>query len=371
VIVQIARNLCLDHPSARKTNDSPLQEEQLSEDIDQLFELTRIIVLVLAGLVPNLTENKPQMLQQQALNDEAVSLLSLSLSALVDAADVFPTVIRTDLHACLIHAFATILGTSSCQAGAVPQALPILKRFLTTLARSPQQETAIQLRGALARFLNTLKVAQRREDGAEVSVACEKNAMLASTILITSTSNVFAAGDPLLKRFVDELLEALESRVPSKVAASCCRSLLLLPVKTQTDEAVKAYLLPKLLTFVSNPPEAEGTTESRTMVAHALTTFVSTLPLAKIVSAMGLIVTALLVRAQKEGHLLYGETAARLLELAAADQSSFRGMVGRMEPDVKAFMEEILRAGGAGRKQEVVKDDTGEPSIALKMDFGS
>jgi hypothetical protein len=30
--------------------------ENLSEDIDQLFELTRIIVLVIAGLLPNLTE---------------------------------------------------------------------------------------------------------------------------------------------------------------------------------------------------------------------------------------------------------------------------------------------------------------------------
>ena len=35
-------------------------EEKLSEDIDQLFELTKIIVLVLAGLIPNLTENKLQ-----------------------------------------------------------------------------------------------------------------------------------------------------------------------------------------------------------------------------------------------------------------------------------------------------------------------
>lgn len=35
-----------------------VEEEKLSEDIDQMFELTRIIVLVLAGLVPNLTEDK-------------------------------------------------------------------------------------------------------------------------------------------------------------------------------------------------------------------------------------------------------------------------------------------------------------------------
>jgi hypothetical protein len=36
----------------------PVEDERLSEDIDQLFELTRIIVLVLAGLVPKLTDDK-------------------------------------------------------------------------------------------------------------------------------------------------------------------------------------------------------------------------------------------------------------------------------------------------------------------------
>ena len=32
-------------------------EEKLSEDIDQLFELTKIMVLVLSGLVPGLEDN--------------------------------------------------------------------------------------------------------------------------------------------------------------------------------------------------------------------------------------------------------------------------------------------------------------------------
>jgi hypothetical protein len=61
VVVEIARNLCLGHPSARvggRGFGGEDGEEGLSEDIDQMFELTRIIVLVLAGLVPNLTEDK-------------------------------------------------------------------------------------------------------------------------------------------------------------------------------------------------------------------------------------------------------------------------------------------------------------------------
>jgi hypothetical protein len=38
-------------------NCSTSAEENLSEDIDQLFELTKIVVLVLSGLVPGLEEN--------------------------------------------------------------------------------------------------------------------------------------------------------------------------------------------------------------------------------------------------------------------------------------------------------------------------
>lgn len=38
----------------------PNGEETLSDDIEQLFELTRIMVLVLAGLVPGLGDNNTQ-----------------------------------------------------------------------------------------------------------------------------------------------------------------------------------------------------------------------------------------------------------------------------------------------------------------------
>jgi hypothetical protein len=45
----------------------PVEDERLSEDIDQLFELTRIIVLVLAGLVPNLTDDKSRGMKKNFL----------------------------------------------------------------------------------------------------------------------------------------------------------------------------------------------------------------------------------------------------------------------------------------------------------------
>lgn len=73
VVVDIARNLCIGHPAARRNQQYGLQqtyhrtmltmlrtiekEEDLSDDIDQLFELTRILVLVISGHVPNVSEH--------------------------------------------------------------------------------------------------------------------------------------------------------------------------------------------------------------------------------------------------------------------------------------------------------------------------
>jgi hypothetical protein len=215
-------------------------EENLSEDIDQLFELTKIVVLVLSGLVPGLEESNSKgtvfhhssqcrkvliaILARHELNEEAIALLTTALSALVDAAQVFPSIIKADLHACILHIFTTILGTGACQAAVVPQALPIFKRFITSLAPHAEatEDTSKQLRATLTRFLAILRHAQQREFDA--ALACEKNSILATTILLSSVASAFSPSDPLVKRFVDDLFDCLNARLTSKVAAGCCRS---------------------------------------------------------------------------------------------------------------------------------------------------
>jgi HEAT repeat-containing protein 5 len=214
IIVQIARGLCISHPSAtsKKTES---EDGDLSEDIEQLFELTRIIVLVLAGLLPNLTEAKQST--RSNLSDEAVSLIRLSLNALVDSAEVFPSIIKTDLHACIIHIFATILGTANCQAVVVPQSLPILKRFMTSLSGSQklskdeEKTTATQLQGCVKRFMSIYTNAQKRET--EASLPCVKNTLLALTVVLTSGTNCLSTDDPLIIKFLDEVLDCLNDRM--------------------------------------------------------------------------------------------------------------------------------------------------------------
>ncbi|KAK4123547.1 ARM repeat-containing protein [Parathielavia appendiculata] len=373
VIVEIARDLCLAHPAARKQEEA--DNGELSEDIEQLFELTRIIVLVLSGLLPNLSE-APQP-SRHHMTEEAILLIKTALHALVDAAEVFPAIIKTDLYACIIHIFATILATPSCQEVIVPQSLPTLKRFITSVAgsrRSPEEgssQTDIQLLGCLRRFLSIYLNAQKREG--PTSLACVKNCLLALTILFTGGKNNLPASEPLVERFLDELLDCLTDCMTAKIAANCIRSLLLQPNPTLADQSLARHLLPRLLTFVTdtNPEDPEN---ARALVAHALCGYVATLSNndARAPVAMALVLPALLARAMSEGEEVYRETSGRLLELASADQNAFRGVVGGMSEGQRGFLEEVIRSGRQpdGRGKVGGEDGVREPSIALKMDFG-
>lgn len=227
VIVEIARALCVAHPAARKREEP--DNGELSEDIEQLFELTRIIVLVLSGLLPNLTEANQQV--RHHMTEEAIILVRTSLNALVDAAEVFPAIIKTDLHACIIHIFSTILATPSCQDIVVPQSLATLKRFITTISRTkgPSDGTVsptdVQLQGCLRRFLSIYLNAQKRE--ATTSLACVKNSLMAITILFTGGNNQLGANDPLVARFLEEVFDCLSDRMvsPSLLPSPPLRSL--------------------------------------------------------------------------------------------------------------------------------------------------
>lgn len=176
----------------------------------------------------------------------------------------------------------------------------------------------------------------------------------------------------------------------AKIAANCIRSILVQPSPTAADHSIARHLLPRLIAFVTNT-EPEDPENARALVAHTLCQWVSAAAAAKdkdggketrVALAMALVVPTLLARAAGEAGVggeeggsgddaIYRETGARLLELASVDQAAFRAVVASMSEGQKAFMEEVIRRGrqtSAARKG--VETETGQPSIALKMDFG-
>ncbi|KAI9741971.1 MAG: hypothetical protein M1834_000360 [Cirrosporium novae-zelandiae] len=364
IIVDIARNLCLDHPSVKGSHD----RENLSEDVEQLFELTRIIVIILAGLEPELSG--AHSLARPRDSNEAVSLIRQSLDSLVDVAEVFPSIIKTDLHACILHIFIGAFGSATGQGDLVPAALPTFRRFIqgmaTSITASTQPIIARQLLGCLKRLLSILAKAQLRESDA--SLPCAKNILLASTILLTTAGFAMPPNHPLVIKLLEEMLDCLQDIGLAKVAASCIRSLLLAESRTAGEAGLSHYLLPRLLLFLLDTEEdPEGV---RVLVAHALSSFAANLPKSHTPVAFSLIAPALLARAARYGSTIFEETAVRLLELAGADPVAFRGLVGQMSTEQKGFMEGVIKSVG-GRKKDEDEETMGQekPTIALKMDF--
>ncbi|KAJ5669327.1 hypothetical protein N7462_010397 [Penicillium macrosclerotiorum] len=355
VIVEIAQNLSLDHPAAQSDQE---RSDHLSDDIEQLFELTRNIILVLAGMLPNLRESTP-LARFHVSSDDSLALIRLALSSLVDVAAVFPSIIRNDLHACILHIFTTILATGICQAEVVPQALPIFRQFVHGITNSSEtaedsEVVAFQIRGCLTRFRTILTIAQRRES--DSSISCAKNTLLAITFLLTAGGHVLPPQDPLIHKVLDEFLDCLQDVGLSTVAASCLRSILAKPgQRYTTDDAITRYLTPRLIAFLVSCPSDMGDVpsdpeNSRTVIARTLVACVSnsTFSAAALPTTVSLVFSALLARAKREGESVHKESAALLLELAKADQNVFRTLVAKMNVDQKSLLEEVLRSAGIG-----------------------
>ena len=123
------------------------------------------------------------------------------------------------------------------------------------------------------------------------------------------------------------------------------------------------------MAFVTNT-DPEDPENARRLIAHTLTQYVALVSNDHKQILMSVVAPALLSRASNEGDAVYRETSARLLELASIDQAAFRGVVGALTEGQKAFMEEVIRSGRASGDKERDSSGAGQPTIAMKMDFG-
>ena len=388
VLVDISRNLSLNHMSANSDLD---RDEKLSDDIEQLFELTRIIVLVLSGLIPTLED--PPASALRTLSEEGISLVRRAFKALVEVANVFPSVIRSDLTACILHSYCSLLATGICQAEVVPQLMPAFKAFVNDVALSAppngQHSSATLssrlLRGCLHRFLSILAHAQRREN--EYALACAKNTLLSITILMTTAGFLSPPNDPLIQKAVAELLDCLQDVGLAKTSASCIRTLLLTRPKSACDEVAGCLLWPGLLAFVCNydteasdNPDPEGV---RPSVVQSLVTATSTMSRRSAKAATMSVLVPLLLSLAEQNDLAGGagvtgseaQLGQQLLELAGADGTIFKAILAQVGEGQGAILQNLLRSaaehsGSATSMNGGEEDDlSGRPAIELRMDF--
>lgn len=146
------------------------------------------------------------------------------------------------------------------------------------------------------------------------------------------------------------------------------------PARTPADESIARFLLPRLIQFVTSNTGNDDPEQARSLVAHSLCQYVATVDKNRVPPAMALVVPTILSRAAAEGQDTYQEMSTRLLELAALDQGVFKTVVSSMGGGQRALLEEVIRSGQQASRasaQASSVGDSGQPTIALKMNFGS
>jgi len=364
-LVEITRGLALDHQAAKAGTE---REEKLSDDIEQLFELTRVMILILAGMIPALDHSSNQ--QSWSLGGEAVALIRTAMEALVDVAEVFPSVIKSDLYACILNTFCSILASGAFQSTVVPQTFPTFKRFLQSITSSGSKSYDVErlIRGCLWQFLKILTYAQRRET--ESALPCAKNTLLAITILLTSVGSTLPANEELISQALEEILGCLPDVGLATVAANCLRSLLFTALKSPSDEAAFRFLFPRLLHFLIDT-SVDDPENVRAVISHMLASAVKAVPSDLRPALCAMVIPTLLKRAALQGPTIHEETATRLLEVAGADQAAFRILVGQMGGEQREFLETLLRSQRVQHRQDQADSEEADvkPSISLRMDF--
>ena len=387
VLVEIARNLSVNHVSA---NSHMTREEKLSDDIDQLFELTRIIVLVLSGLIPTLEE--PPSAALRTISDDAVGLIRRAFEALVEVSKVYPALITTDLTACIIHAFCSILATGLCQEEVVPQLIPVFKAFISANTIQHHHEHHLYqpgpagrpIRGCLQRFLAIMSQAQRREN--EYALSCAKNTLLAISVLLTSGGVVIEPNDGLILRAAEELLDCLRDVGLAKVAANCIRLLLSHQPKSASTEAMSRVLWIGIIQFLTNIPEEDETHDPENVTPSLVRSMVMATAVLRSrnakVAAMSVLIPCLLIVATESTTSetsktdLEGLVAQQLFSMASTDGIAFRMVMKELGDQERSLLQGYLKQAAAPNMQGTLTngeqqhhDGSDKPAIELRMDF--
>lgn len=354
-IVEIATDLCMAHPSSRVDGEEQSNGDTLSEDIEQLFELTRIIVLVLGDIIPGISETPGSARARQS--EEVSALVHAALQALVNVSDIFPAIIRTDLRDAILHVFIVMLSTGSCQAVMVPQSLPMFRRLVASMAAQPLPHTDRQLANALARLLQILHAAQ--EQDSDLSIACEKNVLLGAALLITSASGILTSSQWIVQRFFTEVQASLLKPTTSRVAVGCLRTILFAGIAGKR-------MVGMALRFMFE--RDEELRDSQALMANLLTTYTGRVAQPRRAILLGLVLLAIVDWAQRCGLSVHEEATSRIVELSQLDSNAFRSAFASTSPQQKQFLHMLLKDRmNVRRSGDSVEQ---EPTIALKLDFG-
>lgn len=380
-VVQIASSLCLNHPSGVR-QESEDSEDHITEGIEQLFELFRVVMLSLTNIFPFLADSDKPIPRHVTEDAAHLTLIRSCLDNLVSMIGVFPNIIKVDLYSCLLYVFGRLLEDEQCQRNIVPYSLGVQKKLLTMMVNthsiskdaSSVIEQAVIM--SVCHIISLLKAADLSAPG----LTKRKNCLLSCVVVLTASSDIIHSNTGFLHDLGRLLIENMNISELSTVTAECTRTLLASSVNNNVGRVIAEDVIPSLVSIATQQPQDEEESEKKPtmqskLVNDILVGFTKSLRgMEKIVSGLSLTLPTLIqfigdrtCSLSPEERLDY--VRERLMELASFDSAAFKKVVQEgLSQWQRTLLERVLRGDGETASQTDSNSESGT-HIQLKS-FG-
>ncbi|KAA8911182.1 hypothetical protein TRICI_003904 [Trichomonascus ciferrii] len=380
-VVEIASSLCLNHPSGVR-QESEDSENHITEGIEQLFELFRVVMLSLTNIFPFLADSDKPIPRHVTEDAAHLTLIRSCLNNLVSMIGVFPNIIKVDLYSCLLYVFGRLLEDEQCQKNIVPYSLGVQKKLLNMMVKthsiskdaSNVIEQAVIM--SVCHIISLLKAADLSAPG----LTKRKNCLLSCVVVLTASSDIIHSNTGFLHDLGRLLIENLNISEISTVTAECTRTLLASSVNNNVGRVVAEDVIPSLVSMATQQPQEGEETDKKCsmqskLVNDILVGFTRSLRgVDKIVSGLSLTLPTLIqfigdrtCSLTPEERLDY--VKERLIELASFDSTAFKKVVQEgLSEWQRTLLERVLRGDGEATNQSDTNSESGT-HIQLKS-FG-
>lgn len=310
-VLTIARNLVAGQPDT-------------DDNVDHFFEILKISVLPLRHLFPQLIDSQAQQ-RSISLNGSQTQLLRQTMNTVIDIAQVFRDVIKTDLWVSLLKAFEELNHREPAVAA------PSFKRFLEVLA------TQVELRGVVF-VVDALTMSLKRA----VETPSLMEGLFISTAIVCTNAHSLTGSSALHYvyqfglRAATVLEKYLESPETGESDASVVLQLVIAVLRAsstlETGVAFAYGCLPVLcqLTALSAAPELRQRAASALTICAALNGSAETL---------AVVVPSILTLAESG---MQNVARSLLLQIVTKQPGTFKQVVWEMNSEDRAICQGLL-----------------------------
>ncbi|ODQ67020.1 hypothetical protein NADFUDRAFT_49472 [Nadsonia fulvescens var. elongata DSM 6958] len=360
LIVEIAHDMCMNYYEAVGSS-SLMSETQLSESVDQLFELTRVIILTLSRHLPFLADSD-HPISANISKPQYVQLCRSILSYLVQIISKFPIMIRVDLSSCVLHIFERIFENPVCQDAICQVSLAPFKKLLEDLVvfAKSNNEYADSIRSEIRLIISRIVSFMQ----ASKAAATKKNCILAAIVVVSSCAPALDPSADFVPILCDVLVSGLANIELLPISSQCIKTLIGLSQNFNIGKAFIKRLIPLLAKSISDKAGAKNMPEATKAILEILVGF--TLSLSgetQIVSGLSITLPVLIWFASDDKSIFpqiprQKYTSQKLLQLASFDSSAFKTVVQtNLSASQKAILQDALKAGRPEGDEEKVIDE--------------